>query len=116
MRRALRAAAIVSAAACAASAVQLGSLTSAQATPANRTPPAGVVAAAAELVNATSGKWMWSRGLNTRHPIASLTKVMTAMVILSAGGLSRKIKVTEAAEQYAADNLAGSADCIPAIS
>lgn len=62
--------------------------------------PAGVVAAAAELVNAANGHWMWSRNLDTEHPIASITKVMTALVVLQAGDLNRKIKVTKAAEQY----------------
>jgi D-alanyl-D-alanine carboxypeptidase (penicillin-binding protein 5/6) len=52
---------------------------------------------------------MWSRGLNTRLPIASLTKVMTAMVVLAHGDLNRKIKVTEAAVRYAAQNSATSA-------
>jgi serine-type D-Ala-D-Ala carboxypeptidase (penicillin-binding protein 5/6) len=114
MRPALRLAAAVSAAACAVPAAQLGGVASAQASPVTRhaarpATPAGVVAAAGELVNAASGKWMWSRELDTRHPIASLTKVMTALVVLSDGDLSRKIKVTEAAVQYAAANSAGSA-------
>jgi D-alanyl-D-alanine carboxypeptidase (penicillin-binding protein 5/6) len=110
MRRAVRVAAVVSAVACAAPAAQLGGLDAAQAAPVSgRAAPAGVVAVAGELVNATSGKWMWSRGLDISYPIASLTKVMTAMVILSAGHLNRRIKVTEAAVQYAAENSAGSA-------
>ena len=62
--------------------------------------PAGVVAVAAELVNAGNGHLMWSRGLDARRPIASITKVMTALVVLQAGNLNRKIRVTEAAEQY----------------
>jgi serine-type D-Ala-D-Ala carboxypeptidase (penicillin-binding protein 5/6) len=114
MRPALRLAAAVSAAACVVPAAQLSGLASARASPvaghaSHPAAPAGVVAAAGELVNATSGKWMWSRGLDTRHPIASLTKVMTALVVLSDGDLNRKIKVTEAAVQYAAANSAGSA-------
>ena len=71
--------------------------------------PSGVVAAAGELVDATSGRWLWSRGLDTKHPIASITKVMTALVVLSAGQLNRKITVTQAAVTYAQENDAGSA-------
>ena len=110
MRRAVRVAAIVSAAVCAVPVAQLGGIAAAGAAPASgRSAPAGVVAVAGELVNASSGKWMWSRGLDTSYPIASLTKVMTAMVVLSAGHLNRKIKVTEAAVRYAAENSAGNA-------
>ena len=110
MRRAVRVAAIVSAAVCAVPVAQLGGIAAAGAAPASgRSAPACVVAVAGELVNASSGKWMWSRGLDTSYPIASLTKVMTAMVVLSAGHLNRKIKVTEAAVRYAAENSAGNA-------
>jgi serine-type D-Ala-D-Ala carboxypeptidase (penicillin-binding protein 5/6) len=67
------------------------------------------VAAGGELVNASSGTWMWSRGLDTTRPIASLAKVMTAIVVITAGDLNRKIRVTEGAVQYAQENSAGSA-------
>jgi serine-type D-Ala-D-Ala carboxypeptidase (penicillin-binding protein 5/6) len=77
-----------------------------------RAGPAGVDAVAGELVDASAGKWLWSRGLNTKHPIASLTKIMTAMVVISRGDLGREIRVTAAAEQYARDHAAGSADLI----
>lgn len=101
--RVSRAVAVISATVCAVAATQLGALTAAQAAPAARhAAPRGVIAAAAELANAASGKVMWSRGLDTRLPIASLTKVMTAIVVLSSGGLSRRIRVTDAAEEYAA--------------
>jgi serine-type D-Ala-D-Ala carboxypeptidase (penicillin-binding protein 5/6) len=105
MRRA-RLTAALSATVCVLAVIQLGGLPSAQASPA---PPAGVVAAAADLINATTGQRLWARDLNARLPIASLTKVMTALVVLADGGLDRKIRVTEAAIQYAATNSAGSA-------
>jgi serine-type D-Ala-D-Ala carboxypeptidase (penicillin-binding protein 5/6) len=79
------------------------------AAPAVAVHPSGVVAAAGELVDATSGKLLWGREVRTELPIASITKVMTAMVVLSAGDLSRKITVTQAAVSYAIDNSAGSA-------
>ncbi len=111
MRRACRLAAVLSAAACALAAIDGASLAVAQASVVHRSAaaPAGVVAVAGDLVNAASGKKLWSRGLDTRHPIASLTKVMTAMVVLADGDLNRKIRVTEAAVQYAVANRAGSA-------
>jgi D-alanyl-D-alanine carboxypeptidase (penicillin-binding protein 5/6) len=62
--------------------------------------PAGVTAAAAELVKAGTGQVMWTRNMNTVRPIASITKVMTALVVIEAGQLNRKIRVTRAAEQY----------------
>jgi serine-type D-Ala-D-Ala carboxypeptidase (penicillin-binding protein 5/6) len=62
--------------------------------------PARVTAAAAELVKAGTGQVMWTRNMNTERPIASITKVMTALVVIEAGQLNRKIRVTRAAEQY----------------
>jgi serine-type D-Ala-D-Ala carboxypeptidase (penicillin-binding protein 5/6) len=64
------------------------------------TGPAGVVAAGADLVNAANGQRLWSRGVNVERPIASITKVMTALVVLQSGDLSREIRVTRAAEEY----------------
>jgi len=113
MRSALRLAMAGAIIASAVPAAQLGGLTGAQASPlaaaVHRAAPTGVVAAAGELVNATSGKRLWSRRLDTERPIASITKVMAALVVLSDGDLNREIKVTEAAVQYAVDNSAGSA-------
>jgi len=71
--------------------------------------PAGVVAKAGELVDLTTGKQLWSRRVTAELPIASITKVMTAMVVLAAGDLNRRIRVTQAAVNYALDNDAGSA-------
>jgi serine-type D-Ala-D-Ala carboxypeptidase (penicillin-binding protein 5/6) len=71
--------------------------------------PAGIVAKAAELVDVTTGKQLWDRDVRAELPIASITKVMTALVVLSSGDLNRKIRVTQAAVNYALDNDAGSA-------
>jgi serine-type D-Ala-D-Ala carboxypeptidase (penicillin-binding protein 5/6) len=75
--------------------------------------PADVVAVAGELVNAATGRRMWSRDRNAELPIASITKVMTAMVVISEGDLNRKIRVTEAAEEYAEENSADTAGLHP---
>jgi serine-type D-Ala-D-Ala carboxypeptidase (penicillin-binding protein 5/6) len=62
--------------------------------------PAGVTAAAAELVDATTGRVLWTRNFEAKRAIASITKVMTAYVVIEAGQLNRKIRVTEADEEY----------------
>ncbi len=74
--------------------------------------PAGVVAAEALLVNGGSRKWLWSRFPDRRHPIASITKVMTALVVLGEDKLARKLKITQAAVNYAREHDAGSAGLI----
>jgi serine-type D-Ala-D-Ala carboxypeptidase (penicillin-binding protein 5/6) len=65
--------------------------------------PAGIVAAAGDLVNVRTGAGLWSRGMRSERPIASITKVMTAIVVIRAGHLNRKITVTQRAESYAQD-------------
>jgi serine-type D-Ala-D-Ala carboxypeptidase (penicillin-binding protein 5/6) len=90
----------------------------AQANPAHvahraRAAPTGIVAAGGDLVNANTGAWLWSRGLHRTRPIASLTKVMTAIVVIRAGDLNRKITVTQSAENYAQAYNAGSAGLHP---
>lgn len=108
MGLALRLAAATAVTACIVPAAGLAAIPEAQAST-HVAGPTGVVAAAGELVNVTTGSRMWSREKNTELPIASITKVMTAMVVLSQGDLNRKIRVTEAAVRYAQDNSAGSA-------
>jgi serine-type D-Ala-D-Ala carboxypeptidase (penicillin-binding protein 5/6) len=75
--------------------------------------PKGVKAKAGILVNATTGQVLWSEGENTVRPIASITKVMTALVILQAGGLDRKIAVPKAVTAYVAKYDANAAGLIP---
>lgn len=75
--------------------------------------PTGVVAAAGDLVNSTTGRLLWSRRRYARLPIASITKVMTALVVIRAGHLGRLIRVPAAAETYARDHDAGTAGLHP---
>ena len=75
--------------------------------------PKGVKAKAGILVDATTGQVLWSEGGNTVRPIASITKVMTALVILQAGGLDRKIAVPKAVTAYVAKYDANAAGLIP---
>ena len=65
--------------------------------------PAGVSAAAGELVNVKSGRDLWGREQAGQRPIASLTKVMTALVVIKAGHLSRRIRITQAEVDYVID-------------
>jgi serine-type D-Ala-D-Ala carboxypeptidase (penicillin-binding protein 5/6) len=62
--------------------------------------PRGVQAKAAAIAVAATGRVLWSRDLNTERPMASITKVMTALVVIRAGQLSRKITVPSAALSY----------------
>jgi len=62
--------------------------------------PGGVQAKAAAIVDASTGRVLWSRDLNTERPIGSITKVMTALVVLRAGDLGRKITVPSAVVGY----------------
>jgi serine-type D-Ala-D-Ala carboxypeptidase (penicillin-binding protein 5/6) len=50
-----------------------------------------------ELVDLSSGAVLWTKDANIRRPMGSITKVMTALLVLQAGGLNRKIKVSQAA-------------------
>jgi serine-type D-Ala-D-Ala carboxypeptidase (penicillin-binding protein 5/6) len=66
----------------------------AQATPdAASKSPTGVRAPFAELADETTGADLWSRSSVSEHPMGSITKVMTAYVVLEAGDLNRVITV-----------------------
>jgi len=75
--------------------------------------PKGVKAKAGILVDATTGQVLWARGETAVRPIASITKVMTALVILQAGGLNQKITVPKSVTAYVAKYGANAAGLIP---
>jgi serine-type D-Ala-D-Ala carboxypeptidase (penicillin-binding protein 5/6) len=77
------------------------------------TGPSGVQARAAAIAVAATGQVLWSRDLNTEVPIASITKVMTALVVIRAGNLSRKIRIPSAVVGYVQEHDASSAGLIP---
>jgi D-alanyl-D-alanine carboxypeptidase (penicillin-binding protein 5/6) len=91
--------------AAAAGGVLIGSVVTTQTVPAGAatrpSAPTGVHAPGAALENEATGRLLWSRGLDTKRAIGSITKVMTALVVLHDGGLNRKITVTQAAIDYA---------------
>jgi D-alanyl-D-alanine carboxypeptidase (penicillin-binding protein 5/6) len=75
--------------------------------------PKGVKAKEGILVDATTGQVLWSEGENTPRPIASIAKVMTALVVLQAGGLNREITVPGAVTAYVAKYDANAAGLVP---
>lgn len=75
--------------------------------------PEGVRAPSAALAEANTGVIVWSRQPDTRVPIASITKVMTAVVVLEAGDLERPITVSRKAVDYAAAYGGSTADLAP---
>jgi D-alanyl-D-alanine carboxypeptidase (penicillin-binding protein 5/6) len=77
------------------------------------TGPAGVQARAAAIEVASTGQVLWSRDLNTEVPMASITKVMTAQVVIRAGHLSRRITVPSAVIGYVEEHDASSAGLRP---
>jgi D-alanyl-D-alanine carboxypeptidase (penicillin-binding protein 5/6) len=75
--------------------------------------PSGVGARSAAVENAANGKLLWSRGLNTERPMASITKVMTAFVVIRAGHLDRTITIPSAVTGYVRAHNASSAGLRP---
>ena len=63
--------------------------------------PGGVKAKGAALADADTGQLLWARGAGTERPMASVTKVMTALLVLQSGGLGQEIQVPKAAFDYA---------------
>lgn len=66
--------------------------------------PRGVKAKGAVLANATTGQVLWARAPGTERPMASVTKVMTALLVLQGRHLGRLIRVPKAAVSYAWKN------------
>jgi D-alanyl-D-alanine carboxypeptidase (penicillin-binding protein 5/6) len=77
------------------------------------TGPTGVQAKAAAIAVASTGRVLWSRDLNTEVPMASITKVMTALVVIRAGHLGRRITVPSAVIGYVDEYDASSAGLWP---
>jgi serine-type D-Ala-D-Ala carboxypeptidase (penicillin-binding protein 5/6) len=75
--------------------------------------PAGVQAKAGLLADANTGSVLWSRGLNTELPMGSITKVMTALVVIRAGNLNREIRIPKSVIAYVSKYGGESAGLIP---
>jgi serine-type D-Ala-D-Ala carboxypeptidase (penicillin-binding protein 5/6) len=52
------------------------------------------------LVDAETGVLVWGSDVNVARPMGSITKVMTALLVIRAGDLGREIKVTKGAVRY----------------
>jgi serine-type D-Ala-D-Ala carboxypeptidase (penicillin-binding protein 5/6) len=65
-----------------------------------------------ELINADTGAQVWAQDPTAQLPMGSITKVMTALVVLRAGGLNDRIAVTRAAIRYVRKDGASSAGLI----
>ena len=66
--------------------------------------PGKVKAKGAVLADAATGQVLWGRDVSTERPMASVTKVMTALLVLEGGDLGRQIRVPKAAFDYAWKN------------
>ncbi|WP_297620445.1 D-alanyl-D-alanine carboxypeptidase family protein [Nocardia sp.] len=62
--------------------------------------PDGVQAPGAALADGVTGTVLWSREPNTSVPIASIAKVMTALVVINAGDLDRTVTVPQESIAY----------------
>jgi D-alanyl-D-alanine carboxypeptidase (penicillin-binding protein 5/6) len=65
-----------------------------------------------DLVDVATGRRLWSVHPYIARPMGSITKVMTALVVLKAGGLNREIRVTSDAVRYVRSTGASSARLI----
>jgi serine-type D-Ala-D-Ala carboxypeptidase (penicillin-binding protein 5/6) len=66
------------------------------------TSPQRVLAAAGALGDVSTKQLLWGRLIGTERPIGSIAKVMTALVVLQAGGLTRQIRIPRATLEYVA--------------
>jgi serine-type D-Ala-D-Ala carboxypeptidase (penicillin-binding protein 5/6) len=75
--------------------------------------PQHIQALGGALADASTDKLLWSRGLDTERPMGSVTKVMTALVVLQSGDLNRQIRIRQAVLAYVAEYQAESAGLHP---
>ncbi|HEV3380704.1 MAG TPA: serine hydrolase [Trebonia sp.] len=75
--------------------------------------PKGIKAREGILVDAATDQVLWSKDADTERPMASITKVMTAYLVISAGDLGRKIKIPKGVLNYVAEYGAASDDLEP---
>lgn len=62
--------------------------------------PSNLQVRAGALEDASTGTLLWSQGLNTELPMGSVTKVMTALLVIDSGDLNRQIQVPQAVIAY----------------
>jgi serine-type D-Ala-D-Ala carboxypeptidase (penicillin-binding protein 5/6) len=64
--------------------------------------PRRVKATGGALADANTMQLLWSRQPNTERPIGSITKVMTALIVIESGGLNRPVRIPRAVLRYVA--------------
>jgi D-alanyl-D-alanine carboxypeptidase (penicillin-binding protein 5/6) len=102
-------------------AVEPGQSTPAQAAPILAVPgylevasaPRRVPAKGAALADLANRQLLWSRDLDTELPMGSITKVMTALIVVQSGDLSRQIRIPKSVLNYVAKYQAESAGLHP---
>jgi serine-type D-Ala-D-Ala carboxypeptidase (penicillin-binding protein 5/6) len=62
--------------------------------------PRGVQAKEGILADAATGQLLWAKSAGVERPMASITKVMTAYLVIQAGDVDRDIKVPRGVENY----------------
>jgi serine-type D-Ala-D-Ala carboxypeptidase (penicillin-binding protein 5/6) len=75
--------------------------------------PQRVQATGAALADASTMQVLWSRQAGTERPIGSITKVMTALVVIEAGDLNQQIRIPKSVLAYVAKYQAESAGLHP---
>lgn len=66
--------------------------------------PSGVKAKEGMLANASTGQVLWSKQAGTQRPMASITKVMTAYMVIQGGDLDRTVTVPKGVVKYVSKN------------
>lgn len=77
------------------------------------TAPPSVSLRGGELIDATTGAVLWGKDDTVGRPMGSITKVMTALVVIRAGDLNRKIRVPKSVIAYVSKYGGESAGLIP---
>src|SRR5260221_5553985 len=77
------------------------------------TGPTGVRAPSAKVADAATGADIWSRSSSTARPMGSITKVMTAYIVIKANQLSRVLTVPKGVVGYDDHYGASTAGLVP---
>jgi serine-type D-Ala-D-Ala carboxypeptidase (penicillin-binding protein 5/6) len=78
------------------------------------TAPTKIKATTGALADVDTLRLLWTRGLNTERPIGSITKVMTALIVLrETPNLNRQVRIPKAVLAYVAKYQAESAGLVP---
>lgn len=71
--------------------------------------PSGISAKGAYLYDSGTAKKLWGVATTTKRPIGSITKMMTAVVVLRAGGLDKTVTIKKSYVDHVRNNDASSA-------